>query len=257
MLLLSLTISLILVACDQNSTTGTSESSSSTTDSNIVITDNSGDTTDDGSDDSSDSDDGSDGTTSGSGGPVHEFNLFLAGRQTWVPGTYSSALAQSTMPTIREAGILFRSDSRLKVRFQVNSQPFPTAGEEYCFGRLTGQASDANRYTQLRFRLTLRDIMCDNPDPNDQTNCLSEFYLGSIYRIIRVSPVSVGSFSPSIDIGSIRNSTQYGTVVQVDDVRADITCQANGTFCPSEQIVRQASCWDMRMQVSTDFTQDF
>ena len=161
------------------------------------------------------------------------------------------------MPTIREAGILFRSDSRLRVRFRVNSQPFPISGQEYCFGRATGQASDANRYTQLRFTVNLKDILCDNPDPNDQTNCLSEFRLGTGYQITRVSPVSVGNFSSAIDFGSRRNSTQYGTVVEVTDVRADITCQANGTFCPSEQIVRQASCWDMTMQVSTDFTQTF
>ena len=261
-LLLSL-ITLSLVGCNQNTTTGSADASNSSSGGGITITDGSGSSGDDGSGDNSDStgDSGdtssNDGGTTGSGGPVHEFNMFLAGHQSWVPGTYTNVLAQSTMPTIREAGILFRSDSRLRIRLQVNSQPFPIAGDEFCFGRQTGQASDANRYTQLRFTVSLRDIMCDTPDPNDQTNCLSDFYLGGIYQIIRSSPVNVGSFSDVIDVGARRNSTQYGTVVEVSDVRGDITCQANGTFCPSEQIIRRASCWDMRMQVSTDFTQDF
>lgn len=193
----------------------------------------------------------------GDGYPLHQFNLFLAGHQSWMPGEYSDSLASQTMPTIREASILFKSDSRLKVKFKVHSQPYPTAGEEYCYGRASGQASDAYNYTKLRFKVHLRDVLCNTPDPQNSNNCLSGFYLGNRYRTQFVDPISVDSCSPVIDFGSFRNQTQYGTVVEIEDVKADSTCQANNTFCPAEKIVRAASCWRMTMQVSTDFTQEF
>ena len=196
---------------------------------------------------------------SGNGTPIHELGLFLAGHQSWMPGYYSSSLAQATMPNVEEAGYLFRSDSRLKIKLKVNSQPRPPAGEEYCYGRQTGQASDAYRYTKLRFRISLRDIKCDNPDPSDQTNCLSQFYLGPRYKMQYTEPIKVDSCTSVIDIGAKRNQTQYGTVVEVDDVRSDSDCQYGYSEynCPSEKIVRAASCWSMTMQIVTDFTKDF
>ena len=253
-LLLILLFSLFAVSCTDNSTSGgDSGSDSGGGDGGTGFGDGGGST---GSNPS-----GSTCLTSGtgSGTPIHELNLFLAGHQAWMPGYYSSSLAQATMPNVEEAGYLFRSDSRLKVKFKINSQPNPTAGEEYCYGRQTGQASDAYRYTKLRFRVSLRDIKCDNPDPSDQTNCLSQFYLGPRYKMHYTEPVNVGSCSPVMDIGSKRNQTQYGTVVEVDDVKSDSDCQYgyNEYNCPSEKIVRAASCWSMTMQVVTDFTKDF
>lgn len=197
----------------------------------------------------------SDGT--GSGTPIHHFDLFLAGHQTWMPGTYTNPLASSTMPTTQEASIVFRSDSRLKVRLKINSQPYPTAGQEYCYGRAVGQAGDAFNYTKLRFRIHLRDVMCDNIDPSNSYNCLSGFYLGSPYQYKYISPVDVSSCSEVIDVGAMRNQTQFGTAVIVEDVKSDSTCQANDTYCPAEKIVRAASCWHMTMQIVTDYTQDF
>ena len=200
------------------------------------------------------------GTTSdgqGDGYAIHQYNLVLAGHQSWMPGTYTNNLAQETMPKISEASLVFKSDSRLKVRLKINSQPYPTAGEEYCFGRETGQSSDQYVYTKLRFRVHLRDIMCETPDPQNPNNCLSGFTLGNRYRTQYIDPVSVNSCSPVIDLGSMRNDTVYGTTIEVEDVKADSTCQANGTRCPAEQIVRAASCWSMNLQVVTDYTQDF
>ncbi len=200
------------------------------------------------------------GTTSdgqGSGYAIHQYDMLLAGHQPWVPGTYSDELAQSTMPTIEEAGYVFRSDSKLKVRLKINSQPYPTSGETYCYGRETGKASDPYQYTKLRFRIHLRDIKCDTPDSSDPNKCSSGFYLGNRYRTTYIDPVAVDSCSNVIDVGAIRNQTQYGTVVEVEDVKSDSTCQYNGSFCPAEKIVRAASCWHMTMQIVTDYTQDF
>ena len=194
----------------------------------------------------------SDGT--GDGLAIYQFDMLAAGHQTWVPGTYSNELASSTMPTIPEASALFQSDSKLDIRFMVKSQPYPTQGEEYCYGRTTGQAADAYTYTKLRFRIALRDIKCDNVDPNDSSKCLSDLYLGSAYQYRYIDPVSVDSCSDTISLGSVRNATTFGTTIQVDTVQADSTCQQYGTYCPSERIVRSGSCWRMIMQVSTDYT---
>lgn len=188
--------------------------------------------------------------------PIFIQDLFLAGHQAWVPGTYTDPLATATMPTVRNAMLMFKSDSRLKVRFKINSQPLPPIGETYCYGRESGPG-DEFAYTKLKFRLSLRDVKCDNPDPGDPYNCLSDFYLSDPYGSQFINaPVDVGSCSNTISLGPLRNQTQYATVVIVDDVKADSTCQANGTFCPAEKIVRTRSCWHMTMQISTDHTQD-
>lgn len=196
-----------------------------------------------------------DGT--GEGYSIHQFSLMLAGHQSWMPGTYADSLAQQTMPTLSEASIIFKSDARLRVRLKVKSQPYPTAGEEYCYGRATGQPADEFPYTKLRFRVHLRDIMCDDVDPTNPNNCLSALYLGPRYRTQYIDPVSVNFCSPVVDLGSLRNTTQFGTTIEVEDVKADSSCQANDDYCPAEKIVRAASCWHMVLQVVTDYTQDF
>lgn len=197
----------------------------------------------------------SDGT--GDGYAIHSYRMTLAGHQSWMPGNYSDPLQTSTMPKVQEASLVFSSDSKLKIRFKVHSQPYPTAGEVYCYGRETGKASDPYQYTKLRFRLHLRDIICDTPNAQDPTKCDSELRLGERYRTQYIEPISVDYCSSVIDLGSIRNATTFGTAIEVDDVKADSTCQYNSTYCPAEKIVRTASCWDMTLQVVTDYTQDF
>lgn len=196
-----------------------------------------------------------DGT--GSGYPIHHFDMLVAGHQSWVPGDYADPLAQQTMPTLQEASIIFNSDSKLRVRVKVKSQPHPTTSEEYCYGRETGRAFDQYVYTKLRFRLHLRDIKCDTVDPNDSSKCQSGFYLGPRYRSTFIDPIDVNQCSNIIDLGHMRNQSQFGTTIEIEDVKADSTCQANGTYCPAEKIVRTASCWNMTLQVVTDYTQDF
>lgn len=247
-LLMTLLFSLIAVSCNENTT-----SSGDSQDSGGSITFDNNET-DTGGETDTDTNNGT-----GTGAPIYGLELFLAGHQSWIPGTYTNPLATSTIPTIEEAGYIFRSDGRLKVRLRVNSQPNAVAGEEYCFGRQTGQSADAFRYTKLKFRLSLRDIKCDTPHATDPAKCGSQFYLGNRYQTQFTQPIDVGSSSPIFDLSSRRNVTQYGTVVEIDDVRSDSDCQFGfSTFnCPSEKIVRAASCWSMSMQVVTDFTQDF
>ena len=164
---LTLTAMLALTGClPEEETTSSGETGST-----VTITNGNGSGSDSGSDSSSGGSSGGSssgssctGTSSdgsGDGYSLHSFNLMLAGHQSWLPGTYSDSLASESMPTITEASLLFRSDAELKVRFKVHSQPYPTAGEEYCYGRAVGQASDPYTYTKLRFRVHLRDVMCD------------------------------------------------------------------------------------------------
>jgi hypothetical protein len=185
----------------------------------------------------------------GSGTPIHHLDVMLAGHQEWLPGSGGG----SSYLTIEEGSYLFQTDSRLRVRFQVKSQPIAPAGEEYCYGRSTGQAGDPYTYTKLRWRVHLRDVYCNNVQGN---SCLS-YSLGGRYQTQYIDPVNVGSCSPIIELGSLRNASQWGTVIEIEDVRADSTCQYNGTFCPAEKIVRAASCWHLKMQIVTDYTQDF
>ncbi|MBD65707.1 MAG: hypothetical protein CME62_10905 [Halobacteriovoraceae bacterium] len=197
----------------------------------------------------------SDGT--GAGTAIHHFDMLLAGHQSWKPGTYSDPLASSTMPTVQESMYLFRSDNRLKVRMKVNPQPYPAKDDEYCYGRNTGSVADAFNYTKLKYEVHLRDVKCDNIDSTNPNNCLSGWYLGPRYRRQIIGPIGENNCSNQIDLGSMRNNTPYGTVIEVSDVKSDSTCQYNDTHCPSEDYVRTASCWHMTLQIVTDYTQDF
>jgi len=251
--LLLLCIFFTLISCDTKKNNSSDSGSGS-----VGVTGDDDD--DDNTTDPPNGNSGCTGTTAdgvGDGGSIFTQDLFLAGGQSWVPGTYTNPLATQTMPSIHNASLLFKSDARLKVRFKVNSQPTPPQGtsDEYCYGRTNG-VIDSFLYTKLKFQVILRDVLCDSPDPSNSNNCLSQFYLGSPYQTQISQPVSVDSCSQVFDIGARRNQTQFGTVVEIADVRSDNTCQYNGTFCPAGQSVRPQSCWHMTMQISTDYTQD-
>jgi hypothetical protein len=193
----------------------------------------------------------------GAGVPIHNFNLFLAGYQTWEPGDYNNSLQTQVMPTLQEAVYLFQSDSRLRVRFKVKTQPNPGYQQEYCHGRTIYGPADMHNYTKLKAQVSLRDIKCNTPDPSNTNACSSGFYLGSSYATQIIDPIDVGECGQIMELGHLRTQNPYGTVVAVNDVKSDSTCQANGTQCPSEEQVRSQVCWHMTMQVVTDSTQDF
>jgi hypothetical protein len=259
---------LMLAACSPQNTT--TKKSSTTTNNNNV--DGSGGSTTGSSGGGSTTGSSGGGSTTGSGGsgstcsgtssdgtgpgyPISSLDLTLAGGQAWLPGNYSEPLAQATMITVQEGVYLFQSDARVRVRFKVHDQPIAPVGQEYCHGRKTGQAGDQYNYTKLKFRVHLRDVYCSQVNANNQ--CTGTLSLGSRYKTQYIGPVNVNSCSNIIDIGSLRNPSGFATVVEVEDVNADSTCQANSTYCPAEKKVRDASCWRMTMQIVTDYTQDF
>lgn len=208
---------------------------------------------------------GNENDGAGPGYPIFHFNLLLSGGVSWVPNNYANSMAYESNLNLEEGSIFFRSDSRLRVRFKTEAQPNPPTGQKYCYNRSTGMAADPADYTKLKFTLYLRDVLCNSvqtypPDPvtgeTPPPTCNS-YSLGSRYRTRIVGPVNVGSCSEVIDLGHLRNSSDWGTVVEVAYVKSDSTCQYNGTHCPAEDDVRSASCWNMTMQVVTDHTQNF
>jgi len=200
------------------------------------------------------------GTNGNNGGyPYHDFNLLLSGGKSWVPGTYTDNLAQETQITVQEARLLFASDTKLRVRFKVNSQPRPTSGDKYCWDRATGQ-SPLPRYDKLRFEVSLRDIKCDVPNPNNTNLCNSGFYLDPVrYNRTIVGPVNAEGYSEILNLGPERNYSVYGTTVEVHNVQSDSACQFSGSSqdCPAHATVQSGSCWHMTMEVVTDYTNDF
>lgn len=204
-----------------------------------------------------------DGT--GPGNSLWHFDLQMAGHQTFYPGILdSNESSQWGLMNITEGRIAFQSDSRLKVRFKIHPQPVAPNGQEYCYGRETGQPSDAFRYTKVKFTVYLRDVL--------EHNVTKELVVGNRYQPRYIGPVSASSCSPIIDYSSSRNLssqdpnyTLVSNVIEIDDVRSDSNCQEcqdtncqyENFYCPAESIIRAASCWRMTLQISTDSTQDF
>lgn len=190
----------------------------------------------------------------GPGTPIHHMNLFLAGYQDWKPQINGDPLAQQTFITPQEASILFSSDSRLRVRFMVKPQPQPPSNQTYCYGRNTGV--QIQHYGKLKFEVHLRDVLCST---GSTTSCPGNSYvLGPRYGgPIYVGPVNTNECSPVIDLGHLRNQSNFGTTIEVAAVKSDQYCQINGTFCEAEKNVRSIDCWQMSLQVVTDSTQDF
>jgi len=252
-------------SCLQQETISTGEGTSTT----IITGDNNGGNGGNGGNDGGN--DGGNGGNGGNGGvPPYEYEIMMAGDKTnptvelpWHPGIRKSGNSLGFFfGSTTQAIPYFASDSRLKVRFKALAQPYVPSGSTYCQGRATGQASDAYNYTKLKFTVFLRDIICTNYSNGSCTNS----YLGSRYRSKTIGPVDVDSYSEVYNYGSIRNTGNNieGTAVEIAYVRADSTCQYSRNRNPSSEYgceaeikVRNASCWNMVMQVSTDYTQDF
>lgn len=208
---------------------------------------------------------GGDGSNSEGTFPIRSYNILVAGEGTGIGGNYKpentwkpwgnsdsiSETGQSLLPKIVEAKNFFESDSKLDIRFKLLPPPNPPAGVEYCYGRTTGQAGDANEYTKAKFKVSLRDVSCQSG--GDSNDC----QLGHRYQTRTVGPISVNSRSPVLQMGHLRNVSAQGTVVEVHDVFTDHNCQYNGENCEANEYLRTSSCWEALMEFATDYTQSF
>lgn len=206
----------------------------------------------------------------GDGYSIINQGILLGGSKNWVPGVYSG-LGDSIL-TIKEARMLFSSDSKLKVRFKVHSQPTPSpVGAEYCYGRNTGISPDVYKYDNLWITVNLRDVICKDPNDspfvgngkcdynNDGQETDADFELGNPYNSQYLGPIAVDGCSPIVDIGGSRNPTAWGTVIEIVNIESDSKCQkipSSEHYCP-KYAVHSGMCWQLTMQVVNDFSQDF
>ena len=196
---------------------------------------------------------GTTGGTTSNGFPVHSFNIFLAGGQSWFPQSNTAPLAD-TFINLQEAAIAFQTDGLLRVRLKIKPQEIPPTNQTHCFGRTTG-AGFAPYYSKLKFDLSLRDITCSG---GGTTCSASDYILGAPYRrSLGLGPIDTNSFSEVIDIGANANLNVVATAVEISNVRSDQFCAANGSFCPAEKSIRTKDCFSMELQVQTSFTQTF
>ncbi|MCO4754321.1 MAG: hypothetical protein KC478_07550 [Bacteriovoracaceae bacterium] len=204
---------------------------------------------------------GSSADGQGDGFALRSKTFMLAGKTSWMPWNNSDTpnqLGKDAMWAIDVASDLLQSDSRLRFRIKLHDQPEPGGSPqtEYCYNRTYPAADDTYTYKKIKLKVSLRDVSC----PNGQLD--KSCVLGERYATQTIGPVSVDQCSPIIDFGQMRNFSNFGTVVEMWDVRSDNACQYTGSEhdCGSDDTrieLRQQSCWSATMQISTDYTQDF
>lgn len=202
-----------------------------------------------------------DGT--GEGFELRSWSFKLAGATSWVPwptdGSPVNPLQATFMPSAYVASDTFNPDQKLQVRVKIQAQPRPPKGEEYCYGRKFPQSEYAHYYTKVKFNLSLRDISCR---PGSGSASQPECTLGERYATRTVGPIAVDSCSNIYDLIPLRNHTDYGTTIEIWDVRTDNACQATGSSydCGTDETnapLKSGSCWAGTVQVSTEFTKAF
>lgn len=220
------------------------------------------------------------GGTNGNGGPGYpplSWEISYAGGVNWYPrnnpesnayycnasgyNTYTtsecysanSAILSETTPTTLDARTAFQTDSRYKVKITVKPFSFVggTAGGNnstlkdklHCYRRLVpGATQSHDNYSGLRFTVKLRKL----------TNCNSSgCSLGSTVSTV-TKDVAVNS-STIIDFSGSRPPSAEPYFVEISNVKNLSYLDSNG----NPRSIRSFSCWDMKVEVATDYTQDF
>lgn len=269
---LLLAMGLSLVSCfDQPESSTTSGGGSGSTTSYGGTTDTGGSTNDNGGS----TDTG--GTTSGTTGtnnsnPPISWNVSYAFNVNWYPrntaewdarfcnhpnyNTYSqseclaanNSLLSMTTPTVDTASVHFMTNSRYKVRITVKPMPVLTgtsnnsnlAGKLHCYRRrypgVQGQA-----YSSLTFRTYLQKMNCSSTGNN--CSLVSNGIQGQTYqeRTVPVGSSTIIDYSPSFN----RPASDYAYALRIENV----TDENNHT--------RDFDCWEMKVELATDYTQDF
>ena len=228
------------------------------------------------------------GTTADGTGPsnlaeIIHFDVKLSGFVNWFPGHRASNFSHMATsypgsyyaipsepgpaPDLYSGATFFKTDNILKLRFKINSEPSVTGNTQTCWKRSLNQVQDQYRYTKLRFDVSLRDVICNNPNIINPTldSCQGSLVLGAKYNTQSIGPVDVNGCSPIIDFGATRNLNQLSTVVEVHNIRSDSGCRyftEGGQpyyqhYCPAEKPVKEGSCYHMTMQLVTNQTKAF
>lgn len=250
-LVLILMISSFLASClpEQKTASTSSSSTDGTTTSGTTGTNGSGSTT------GTNGTTGTTGTTGSTGGgfPVHGLSIRLAGEGYGAQTTeahkqsvrwYPKSTVDSSFISVEEASYMFQTDSLLKVRFNVQTQPTS------CYGKATGAAIPA--YGMLQFDVSLVAIKC----PSGGTNCSpSQYILGAPYYKQTVGPVNANA-STILDFSNKLTNGAVATAIRIDNVSSDQYCdQYPNHFCPASRIMRAQDCWGINLEVQTSYTQ--
>jgi hypothetical protein len=191
---------------------------------------------------------GSCSTPTGTGFPLRKGTVTMSGGVYYSPDLSWTSVGESDYTSIRyshnvssfltdvaEAQSFIDTDSVLKVRFKPRPQPkAPSTAQSprsWCFGRVVGQTADAWGYTQLRFTVALKGT-------------------DGILRGTQQITTSVNSCSAAVDFSNI---VTPGAVIVIRDVYSNQGCTYQ-SGCTSWVKVRNASCWQMDIEVQVDGT---
>lgn len=172
------------------------------------------------------------GTVTLSGGVSYSADLSWTGvgESEYTSLRYSHNVS-SFLSSPTDAASFLDTDSVLRVRFKPRPQPKAPVGKSWCYGRLTGQSGDYWGYTKLRFTVAIKGS-------------------DGILRGATQVTTSVNSCSAAIDFSN--HITSNGTLV-IRDVYSDQGCTYQ-SGCTTWTKVRDASCWQMDVEVQVDGT---
>lgn len=192
----------------------------------------------------------------GSGFPPRRGTVTVAGGQMYSPanpwftmgdeysGSGYSHNVSYFLNNVNDAKGFVDTDLGLRVRVKPRPQPRAPTGKTWCFGRVTGQASDTWGYTVLRYSVSVRPVNADGS--------LGPF-MGTTSQT-----TSVNSCSTPIDFSGFSQSASAvnGLVVVIHDIQSNQGCTYQ-QGCTAFRAVRAASCVQMDIEASVDGTQTF
>ncbi len=191
-----------------------------------------------------------DGDSTGSF-PIPDFDIKLRGQTNWKPVWNTSDPLWPAVPLYTELSTTNSTDTRLKVRFKVLPQPANCTPSP-----VSGPASYPY-YTKLKFTLKYYKAT--------KTNGVITSVESTPFYQTEYGPVSVNSCS---DIINVPHTNMEAVIVEVANVKTDFECQYMGMqndpsnyyygwYCPAEKLARTQSCWNMKMQIVNDISDDF
>lgn len=188
---------------------------------------------------------------------IPTYPIILAGGKTWGPGLNPSGnVSVGVFPSVNEMVAVTKTDTKLRVRFRMLAQPKPTEGQEYCFGRTTGQSADYCPYSKLKLQVGAvpKAVWQDYLNGSNP-------YLGNYMRTVThdgSNGIAVGKCSVWYDLPHVAGQDY---VIVVKDISSDNECRYQTGLkkpthpsCPNNTVVKSGSCASFEMQVQTDYT---
>jgi hypothetical protein len=181
--------------------------------------------------------------------PIFDYDIKRKGQDSWVPGGPNA-------PIITEVMYAMQSDTRYKVRFKILPQP-SSCGQD------PGPASYPY-YSKVRLTLNFHTLKLKNDNSGD---FVTPHELNPpFHSMYDLGPFDTNSCSDIINVPHL--NVTGPVIIKVTNVKTDFECQYSGAagnpayqyygwYCPAEQLARTQSCWNVKMQIANDITDDF